>query len=561
MNKGIAKKACFIWVCIFLLQMVLPVNSTFAASAPPSAENHNDATRELLSVARSAGAEEIARLIREGADVNAADARGVTPLMLAAENNSNPETLRTLIENGADVNAAPDRLTQLTLSAMRGSNSEFLRVLIENGANVNAADNEGLTPLMWGIAGDNLTISPYRDGANAPVSRRTPLISAVMMNSNPEVLRILIENGADANAVFYGKTLLVWAAMRYSMNSNPEVLRVLVENGANVNATDRTGRSPLKLAAEYSRNPEVMQILIENGANVNAAGKDGETPLMLAAQWNDNPEVLRVLIENGANVNAADENGRTPLMFAAWWNNNPEVLRILIKNGAKVNATNKYGITALIIAKGNRNPEIQEVLIESGASRVMYWLYLAKNLVYENKSTTAFVLLCSTFLLLWWFYFRKSQNNSWLPFAVIELYIFRGLTLCFYASSNGGDILADSPRFVFVVVGGVIFFILAGMVFPNVENYQGRYRISGAIGACLPPAFSLGVIDVEFAILDALFVLLPSFAVSRWICYARGRRRKEETAAKSDRRAAPGVDQKTPPVGRLIWRDEDDSEK
>ena len=44
-------------------------------------------------------------MLENGADVNAVDMFGMTPLMQAATYNSNPKILRTLIENGADVAA------------------------------------------------------------------------------------------------------------------------------------------------------------------------------------------------------------------------------------------------------------------------------------------------------------------------------------------------------------------------------------------------------------------------------------------------------------------------
>lgn len=64
------------------------------------------ATKTLLDLVESANIEEIARLIREGADVNAIDRLHWTPLMWAARGNKNPDVLRLLIENGAYVNAA-----------------------------------------------------------------------------------------------------------------------------------------------------------------------------------------------------------------------------------------------------------------------------------------------------------------------------------------------------------------------------------------------------------------------------------------------------------------------
>ena len=269
------------------LSATSPVSKPAPTPTPRSTESRKEATENLPYVVRWASVEEVTRLIRNGADVNAVDKRGRTPLILAAWYNSKPEVLRVLLENGADVNAVDKYgTTPLMLAAWSNSNPEALRVLIENGADVNAGDEDGVVPLMH----------------------------AVISNSNPDVLRILLENGASVNSIDKdGMTPLIWAAKR---NSNPDVLRVLIENGASVNSIDKDGMTPLMWAAERNSNPDVLRVLLENGASVNSIDKDGMTPLMWAAKRNSNPDVLRVLIENGADVDFEDKYGRTARFYA-----------------------------------------------------------------------------------------------------------------------------------------------------------------------------------------------------------------------------------------------------
>ncbi|MCL2165506.1 MAG: ankyrin repeat domain-containing protein, partial [Oscillospiraceae bacterium] len=63
-------------------------------------KNH---TEELLSLVGSVSVEDAVWLIQEGADFNAKDNNGKTPLMIAAQYSSNHDILRLLIENKADV--------------------------------------------------------------------------------------------------------------------------------------------------------------------------------------------------------------------------------------------------------------------------------------------------------------------------------------------------------------------------------------------------------------------------------------------------------------------------
>jgi phosphate transport system substrate-binding protein len=112
-------------------------------------DSNKKATDELLSAASSANVAEIIILLLRGADVNAVDWDGNTPLVLAAANNT-PQVIRFLIGKGANVNAANHwGFTPLMYAAIRSSNPEVLRILLEYGADINAAYNDGATPLMF----------------------------------------------------------------------------------------------------------------------------------------------------------------------------------------------------------------------------------------------------------------------------------------------------------------------------------------------------------------------------------------------------------------------------
>jgi DNA-binding NarL/FixJ family response regulator len=75
-------------------------------------------------------------LLERGADVNAAAASGMTPVIAAAASNGPVAVLRLLIEHGADVNAAakPDGITALMLAASIPGNVEKVRLLVAAGA-------------------------------------------------------------------------------------------------------------------------------------------------------------------------------------------------------------------------------------------------------------------------------------------------------------------------------------------------------------------------------------------------------------------------------------------
>ncbi|KAJ9455313.1 hypothetical protein DIPPA_54807 [Diplonema papillatum] len=91
--------------------------------------------------------EEIADwLVAEGAQVNVADNKGITPLHIAAHTN-NRHAVRTLLETGkCDVNATDSKgITPLHQAAHRAS-SEIVELLLNAGANPSLKDKHGNLP-------------------------------------------------------------------------------------------------------------------------------------------------------------------------------------------------------------------------------------------------------------------------------------------------------------------------------------------------------------------------------------------------------------------------------
>jgi len=393
----------FVWAVLIIL--TLGEICIYPELLGAQQETNKEATAKLLSIVSEASADEVARLIQEGANVNAVgEDDGQTPLMIAALNNSNPDVLRVLIKEGADVNAGC-RWTPLMIAAENNENPDVLRVLIEGGANVNIATYDGWTPLMR-AARDNKNPEVMRvlieGGANVNAVNedgQTPLMIAAYYNYNPEVSRFLIEGGADVNAV--GRwTPLMFAALD---NGNPEDSQFIIVNDGDVSNVKTGGRTPLAIAALYNENPEVLRVLIEGGADVTFVNKYGQTPFTYATRNKSaSPEFLQILIdggadvnavpsrkeatdellsvvsyanyfevtrliEEGADVNAVDGYGWTPLMLAAMDNSDYSVLRILIEEGADVNAVDINGWTPLMLANWYNSDSLTELLIKNGA--------------------------------------------------------------------------------------------------------------------------------------------------------------------------------------------------
>lgn len=191
--------------------------------APLLAAQDPDGTTPLHWAVRANDLTAAQRLLREGANPDAANRYGVTPLSLAAENASAPMT-QALLKAGAHPTDA------ILMTAARTGNAEIVTMLLARGANANARESSlGETALMWAAA-----------------------------ENHPEAVRALIEHGADPNArsdkLVYPKdrfglegvtTILPhgsWTALMYAGRQGAlEAARTLAEMGADLNLADPDG--------------------------------------------------------------------------------------------------------------------------------------------------------------------------------------------------------------------------------------------------------------------------------------------------------------------------------
>src|ERR1035437_3461976 len=134
----------------------------FSLGASVDGRDRNE--RTALHVATSYGNLEIAAfLISKGADVNALDSDGDTPLFNAGTKRGVADVFRLLLVNGAQVNVQnKDGLTPLHKAAADGS-KEIFELLLDQGAELEVENNEGRTPLDYAaLRGNQVNFEPLR---------------------------------------------------------------------------------------------------------------------------------------------------------------------------------------------------------------------------------------------------------------------------------------------------------------------------------------------------------------------------------------------------------------
>ena len=185
------------------------------------------------------------------------------------------------------------------------------------------------------------------------------LIQAVQ-KGNFEIVKILVDNGADVNSSASSNTkALILAAEQGKL----EIVKYLAENGADVNLRDYYNTTALMMASfEYL---EIVRYLIEQGADVNAKNNNEYTALSQAT-LTGRFEIVKCLVENGIDVNSKDYFKNTALISASE-NGRVKIVKYLVEHGADVNIANEINITALSIASQVGCFEIVKYLVENGA--------------------------------------------------------------------------------------------------------------------------------------------------------------------------------------------------
>ncbi len=320
----------------------------------PALVNVREAGTTALHEATRAGQLSMVKLlVSRGANVNATDFSGLTPLKLAL-GRRNMEIADFLRQNGGLEKTPPTAVTRAPSGVPSGTTP------LGSASSLFAA---GSIP------------QHARSKPNSPSVVSPPSTPTNKPPTETEMLPVIfpIHEAARIGEV---------EQIKFLFKSAPDL----------IDATDEKGRTPLHIAAA-NKQLRVVQVLLGLGANVNARAMNGQTPLHAAARLGDTA-IAGLLITNRAVINALDTYRNTPLLLALQSSNsetldNPllsetkfgvtnsvlaiqrqqlDLARLLLAHRADVNVVNRAGATPLMEAVRIGNEPVASALIQSGAN-------------------------------------------------------------------------------------------------------------------------------------------------------------------------------------------------
>ncbi|MBU1109115.1 MAG: ankyrin repeat domain-containing protein [Candidatus Riflebacteria bacterium] len=229
----------------------------------------------------SGNLELLAKIVKGGFDINSLNPEGNAPIHQAILKGDLP-IVKYLLEQGVALEKKnSEQLTPLMLAAAKGHKG-IVVLLLKNGANANADCEDSRLfprfPLHFAIASNNLPIAEALLKAGAEADKKSQGVTSLQFIATSdaclELARLFLKCGANINAHGpnpKGETLLtpLFAAV---MNGQLEMVKLLVENGADFKSTEVNGVSALGLAA-IKEHELIVGFLLKSGATLKETPK------------------------------------------------------------------------------------------------------------------------------------------------------------------------------------------------------------------------------------------------------------------------------------------------
>lgn len=264
--------------------------------------------------------------------------------------------IKKYIAQGANINAQDKQgFTPLHYACLRNS-LEIVQILItKRNARANTTNIVNETPLLCAFTNENSDI--FHLIAKALHAQNVELDYQQLLNNTHTCNQIkLLERLSNQSTPAF--TINYQALLQNAcVFNNIHIVEFCIAKGASIHDAQA-----FTLAC-YHNNISIITSLLAHGADINAPNHNGFTGLHYACSQNHYNLVV-ALVEQGANIHALSNYKITPLHCA----HSVEIAAYLILHGAKLHIYNRYGQTALDFALEKSRYDIAELLKSTRAS-------------------------------------------------------------------------------------------------------------------------------------------------------------------------------------------------
>lgn len=334
------------------------VECLLAAGADVSLRCGDDEDSVLDLAANEGRLDVLREVIRHGVELDDANTIGLTTLHRAASSNQ-AAAIDLLIWAGADMEAEDnDGCTPLHNAACTEESSTAVFTLIRRGANKDARDSQGRTPLHLAAEGNNFDAVQSLLARGADITLRDgdegdSALDFAASGGHIKILRTIIKHGADVNAV---NGLGATALHRAACSNHAGAISVLVGAGADLEARMIEHQFTPLLFACQELCAEALETLLTCGANVDVLDADGDNSLHCVAREAGKEgatEMVALLLRHGVDEAAFNDDGCIPA----------DVVSFDHEDGDRCGEAILRLLTLLACAPGNRAWERRRLLV------------------------------------------------------------------------------------------------------------------------------------------------------------------------------------------------------
>ena len=307
----------------------------------------------------------VQELLKAGADTEARDKHGHTPLLCAAWK-GHSQTVCALADAGAALDVCNKNGETAIHFAAKNGHTQTVCALADAGAALNVCNKNGETAIHFAaLNGHTKTVCALAASIGTTLNvcnkRGETAVHLAAKNGHTRALCALAHAGAAVDVCNrHGETAVHLAAK----NGHTRTVALLIAYGAPFDSFDQVGFTPL-FHAIHGGFTEIVRKLTKAGSSQKARDKDDNTSLHLAAKANHH-ELVKPLVEAGASVQALNRKGESALLLSAKLTSTL-VASNLLKFGASIDEHDYDGNTPFSVALKRGNGELCCELVRYGA--------------------------------------------------------------------------------------------------------------------------------------------------------------------------------------------------
>ena len=258
----------------------------------------------------------------------------------------------------------------LLIKSLKNKDFEKARTLIREKRGINDSDKEGCSAVHLALCvcqkNPEIVELLIKNGANVKAKNENTLLSAVVLQYPCEIVKMILDKGAEINQVNNFNENALYYAVR---DVNFEVVQLLLERG--IEPEPKKANYCILNIPNYHEGCEkncykMYKLLLEKGAGKKCIAKKQYRKALFHRTARGDSNFVELLCQHGVSVNDYVNDMHTLLTLAALVRKR-KLMKFLIKNKADVNLKGGGGLTPIMYSAIIGDLSAVKLFLDNGA--------------------------------------------------------------------------------------------------------------------------------------------------------------------------------------------------